>query len=101
MQIVTRTGVSAFLSAAHRDRSTGCLHGHTWEIVAWFADGDASRRKAQLEAQVSALDHAELPADLAWGEDLARHFLIRLEGCDEVIVNRPAERIYAIARVSP
>lgn len=99
--ILTRTGVGAFLCAAHKDRQSGRLHGHTWEIEAWFPDGDAVGRKAQLDALVSTLDHTELPAELTWGEDLARHFIISLDGCDEVIVRRPAERIFASARIAP
>ncbi len=99
------TGVGAVLSASHRDQVTGQVHGHTWEITAWFIyDGtDQSIRKYQLNEVVDSLDHRCLPDKIAWGEALAKHIGTHMPhgygygdpACVAVEANRPLERIYA------
>jgi 6-pyruvoyl-tetrahydropterin synthase len=96
INITVSTGVGGHFSAAHRDRTTGLLHGHTWEVLAWFKQGDAVELQAALNAELAALDHCELPDHLAWSEAIAEHLLQRLK-CLEVQVNRPLERLYAKA----
>ena len=97
----TLTGVGTILSAAHHDKSTGKIHGHTWEVVAWFHyDGtDFAVRKYLLDQVVSRLDHNCLPDKIAWGEALARYIGDAInsehDSCIAVDVNRPIERIYA------
>lgn len=88
------TGVGAVLSAAHRDRD-GNMHGHTWEIVAWW-DGtpDAMEKQADLNRYLSFFDHSVLADVVAWGEHLGARIAEDL-GCVRVEVNRPLERIYA------
>ena len=94
--IETLTGVGAVLSAAHRSRD-GVLHGHTWEITAWWTGTpDAVAKQRELTDYLAIFDHAILADGLAWGEHLARAILVGMD-CQRVEVRRPLERIYAIA----
>lgn len=89
------TGVTSILCAAHRSRE-GVLHGHTWEITAWWeGEPDAVGKRADLDHYLTIFDHAVLADGLAWGESLGRAILIGL-GCAKVEVRRPSERIYAL-----
>ena len=90
-----RTGVGAIICAAHNS-SDGRLHGHTWEVTAWwpYAGSSALGLQARLGEAVARFDHGLLPDDLAWGEAIARYIGEEL-GCVAVDVSRPAERIYA------
>ena len=89
------TGVGAVLSAAHRSRE-GVLHGHTWEIIAWFNEGRcAVELQAELNSHLKMFDHQILGDDVAWGEALGKCLLLGL-GCVKVEVNRPSERLYAV-----
>ena len=91
----TLTGVSAVLSAAHKSRN-GVLHGHTWQITAWWSDEpDAVQKRRDLQAYLSIFDHTVLADGLAWGECLARTILVGM-GCEKVEVSRPLEGIYAV-----
>jgi 6-pyruvoyl-tetrahydropterin synthase len=97
---IASTGVGGFFSAAHRDTRTGALHGHTWEVTAWVEAGrNAAVPQDWLALVLRQLDHHELPAELAWGEDIAAHIAhqMTLAGAvvQQVDVSRPAERIYA------
>lgn len=95
-----QTGVGGFFCAAHRDRDTGQLHGHTWDVIAWFnSPKDAIALQGDLQAVLSAFDHQVLPDNLAWGEAIADAICGRLEGCVEVQISRPSERIYARCRI--
>ena len=89
------TGVGGVFSASHRSPE-GVLHGHSYEVWAWFAQGeDARRLHALLDEVLKALDHTHLSDELAWGEALAEHIAKQLPGCREVEVKRPLERIGA------
>lgn len=88
------TGVGGVLSASHQSPE-GVLHGHSYEIWAWFPQQDARALQKRLEEVLRALDHTHLPDELAWGEALAEHIGAQLEGCVEVEVRRPLERIAA------
>lgn len=94
-------GVGGIISCAHRDPETGALHGHTWEIIAWFGkDADARHRAAQLSAVLNELDHTTLPDRLAWGRQIARHVAEKIGWpCCRVEVKRPGERFYAVWEV--
>lgn len=93
------TGVGAVLCAAHRDRD-GSMHGHTWEITAWWTGTpDAREKQATLNLYLSSFDHGFLPDGLAWGEHLAARIASDL-GCERVDVERPLERIYARVEAS-
>ena len=88
------TGASAIISAAHRSRE-GAMHGHTWEIKAWWPEGFcAVQRQAELRNYLSVFDHTVLGDELAWGEALGKAILLGLE-CAKVEVSRPLEGIFA------
>ena len=90
------TGVGCVFSAAHHTPEGGQLHGHSYEVVAWFLAGEDARiLQSRLIAAVRPLDHSLLPPELASGEALAEHIGRGLEGCVEVEIRRPLERIYA------
>lgn len=89
------TGVGGIFSASH-DTPEGVLHGHSYEVWAWFPAGeDARDLQARLIEVLAELDHSHLPDELAWGEALAEHIAGRLPGAIEVEVRRPLERIGA------
>lgn len=91
------TGVGAVICASHYD-DQGRLHGHTYDVVAWFKDADVDALVFQrdLERLCSEFCHTILPAHLARAEDLAQHLKVRLLA-HEVEVRRPLERLYARA----
>ncbi len=97
----TLTGVGATLIADHRSRD-GQIHGHTWEITAWFeyrSGSDAKCLRFVLERILEPYQGKCLPDRIAWGEDLARHIALEIAGeyraPVQVDVTRQAERIYA------
>jgi len=90
------TGVGAVFSASHKSPE-GEMHGHSYEVIAWFRNvnrADARCFKAALQSVVSLWDHKVLPEDMSWGEDIARAVGC-LANCVEVEVRRPLERFYA------
>jgi 6-pyruvoyl-tetrahydropterin synthase len=97
----TLTGVGAIFCAAHR--GTGrrdVVHGHSYEVTAWFAyDGqDAEALQDKLSHFLrSHLDHTTLRDDMARAEDVAR-MVLQCLGAERVEVRRPLERLYAEAR---
>ncbi len=94
------TGASAIVSAAHRSRD-GALHGHTWEVVAWWPEGEcAVKKKAALTNYLSIFDHTVLGDETAWGEALATAILLGMD-CHKVEVRRPLEGLFAIAERFP
>jgi hypothetical protein len=88
------TGVGGIFSASHHSPE-GVLHGHSYEVWAWFPQSDARELQRKLEDVLKSLDHTHLPDALSWGEALAEHIGSRLPGCCEVAVIRPLERIGA------
>jgi hypothetical protein len=94
----TLTGVGGIFCAAHRDLATGSLHGHSWEVTAWFTGRpNASHRQEQLAAILRRFDQIELAIERSWGEDTARRIADRFNdtACVQVDVARPLERLYA------
>lgn len=90
------TGAGAVLCAAHRDR-TGNMHGHTWEVTAWWTGKpDALQKQAELNSYLSFFDHSILADSVTLAEDLSRRIAEDL-GCERVDIRRPLERLYAIA----
>lgn len=96
----TLTGVGAILSAAHSSKDRQTVHGHTWEVLAWW-DGRpcAVEMQGKLVNWLSQFDHGTLPASVSRGEDLATQCLMAL-GCERVEVRREYERIYAVAEIT-
>lgn len=90
------TGVGAIISASHKG-DDDLLHGHTWEIVAWFDYlPDAVAKQKELQQYLSVFEHSILPSNVSRGEHLAQTILYAF-GCVKVDVNRPLERIFAQA----
>ena len=90
------TGVGGVFSAAHQPPEGGDVHGHSYEVIAWFEAGEDARvLQARLAAMLEPLDHRVLPIDMASGEAIAEHVGRGLDGCRQVDVRRPLERIYA------
>jgi 6-pyruvoyl-tetrahydropterin synthase len=89
-------GVGAFLCAAHED-TQGRMHGHTYDVVAWFPAGeDALVLQERLKREIEPFDHATLCHELAKGESLAAAIFERLSpDVIRVDISRTAERIYA------
>jgi 6-pyruvoyl-tetrahydropterin synthase len=94
------TGVGGIFSASHHSPE-GVLHGHSYEVWAWFPQADARDLQQRLEKVLAAIDHTHLDDDLAWGEALAENIAARLPDCLEVEVRRPLERIGARWRKDP
>lgn len=93
--MTVETGVGGFFCAAHRD-ARGRLHGHTWEVRAWFPEGrDAIELQKLLTATLRVVDHRELAEEMSSGEALLRVFSINMRDAVEIEISRPAERIYA------
>jgi len=91
--IKTLTGVGAIISAAHRSRD-GVMHGHTWEIIAWFEEGRcAVELQTELQNYLKMFDHSVLGDEIAWGEALCKAILQGMD-CVDVEVRRPLERLY-------
>jgi len=89
------TGVGGVLSCAHTTPEGG-LHGHTYEVVAWFRHGyDAEALRRHLQTALDPLDHKVLPDPIRWAEELAEHIGRALPGCITVDVKRPGERLFA------
>jgi hypothetical protein len=93
------TGVGGVLSVTHSDPVRTELHGHSYEVVAWFPAGrDAVNLQAELHAVLAVYDHRTLEPRLSRGEALGAAIMGQLPGCVGIDVNRPLERIYARVR---
>lgn len=89
------TGVSGYICAAHRD-ARGRLHGHTYEVRAWFPAGrDAIDLQTHLAAALRVFDHKQLYEGLETGEALCSALAANLHEVTEIEISRPSERIYA------
>lgn len=101
--LIIETGVGAFFSAAHADRLSGKMHGHTWEVTVWHRcehDNDAVILQSHLTNLLRVWDHTVLPPELARAEDMAAAILkLSPPSACEVEIRRPAERLYARVRV--
>lgn len=94
------TGARGVLSAAHRSRD-GIMHGHTWEIVAWWTgEPDAVEKQRELNDYLKVFDHTVLADGVAWAESLGRAMCMGLE-CVKVEISRPLEGLYAVVEQSP
>jgi len=94
-QIEALTGVGWTFCASHRDPIRQELHGHSYEVIAWFKAGpDALVLQAKLRMALEAFDHKTLPDELTRAEALAGALMHLLEA-EGVEVNRPLERLYA------
>lgn len=95
------TGVTGVLSCAHEPVNAGIfggeLHGHSYEVTAWFANDDQADVRvfqASLTMLLAQWDHKILPEELSTAEAIAKAIGV-LAKCVEVEVRRPLERIHA------
>lgn len=79
------------------------MHGHTWEVTAWFSNStaDAVGLQSRLRSVLRRFDHKTLPDELSRGEAIAQAVGEELGDCDEVIVARTVEGIFAQWIASP
>lgn len=92
------TGAGWYFSAAHHDPIRGQLHGHTWEVVAWWKGEparDALVLQETLKGVLRGFDHTVLPPELASAEALAKAIGGLITDCIGVDVSRPSERLFA------
>lgn len=90
-----KVGVSCVLSVAHNSPE-GVLHGHSYEVRAWYRFGsDARALQRHLEVVRDKYDHTLVDDELQCAENLAEVIGRDLPGCIAVDVNRPLEGIYA------
>lgn len=91
------TGAGAYFSASHFDSVRQELHGHTYEVVAWWPSSDErdviDLQKA-LQAVLLAFDHKTLPSYLTRAESIATAIAAQLPGCVEIDISRPIERMF-------
>lgn len=98
----TLSGVGCVFSASHNDPVRKELHGHTYEVTAWFSydhPRDAVVLQERLRAIVEGLlDHKTLPPELSRAEDMAKALMSLMDGCVGVDIARPLERIFVKVR---
>jgi hypothetical protein len=91
------TGAGWWFSASHHDAVRQELHGHSYEVMAyWPAQPyrDALVLQEMLKEVLKAgFDHKTFAADLGVAEGIARRIGGLMEGCVRVDVTRPAERL--------
>lgn len=93
------SGVDAVFCATHRENREGPLHGHTYQVTAWFPykGADVQVLRDYLRDELAAFDHSELPQHMTRAEEIARYLLDVLPDCVRVQVNRPLEGFHATA----
>jgi hypothetical protein len=101
--MIVESQVDVAFCAAHRDRRTGAVHGHSYLASAWFpyTGGDVQVLREYLIDEIRPLDHSELPEHLTWAEDIAAYLLGVLPNCSRVRISRPLEGLHAEARKDP
>ena len=95
------TGVGATFCAAHRGVVRTELHGHSYEVTAWWPSEphrEAEALQYTLQTVLTGFDHKTLPDHLSTGEALAKAIMGIMSGCVGVDIARPLERIYARVR---
>ena len=90
------TGAGWFFCAAHRDPVRKELHGHSYEVMAWWPlrEGhDACFLQDLLKQALVGIDHTTLPDEFTRAEDIARLIGSKLPGAIRIDISRPIERI--------
>ena len=90
-------GAGWYFSASHRDLIRQELHGHSYEVVAWWpADPprDAAALQQTLKTVLTAFDHKTLPDELGTMEALAAAIGGLITDCIGVDISRPVERLH-------
>jgi 6-pyruvoyl-tetrahydropterin synthase len=92
------TGVGAIFCGAHQD-AEGKIHGHSYEVIAWFRAGqDAVSLQNSLRGVIAIFDHSDLDKTfpVSWSENMAQFIKSQLDNCVRVEIKRPLERLYAV-----
>jgi len=94
--MTSMTGAGWYFSASHFDEVRKELHGHSYEVMAWWPT-DPPRDAAILQEGLKQIlkagfDHKTLPPELSRAEDIARAIMSLMVGCVGVDISRPAER---------
>lgn len=91
------TTVKHHISAAHRRKGGGPIHGHTWRLlVSWEYTGQcAEELKMDIILACRPFDQDTLPDELARGEELAEYLGKKL-GAVRVDIWRDAEGFGAV-----
>lgn len=90
------TGAGWYFSASHNDPVRKELHGHSYEVMAWWPVAphrDALCLQLTLRDVLKGFDHKTLPPELSRAEDIARAIGGLMDGCVRVDIKRPAERL--------
>ena len=92
-------GAGWYFSASHNDTVRQEMHGHSYEVTAWWP-ADPPRDAVCLQVTLrevlkAGFDHKTLPAHLGTMEALAAAIGSLMTGCVGVDVSRPVERLYA------
>jgi 6-pyruvoyl-tetrahydropterin synthase len=93
------TGAGWYFSASHYDEIRRETHGHSYEVVAWWAsepyrDGVALQHTLRTILE-RGFDHKTLPPELSTAEALAKAIGGLMVDCIGVDVSRPVERLHA------
>lgn len=92
------TGAGWYFSASHFDDVRRELHGHSYEVMAWWPANpprDAVVLQEWLKTVLKAFDHKTLPPELSRMEALAEAIGDKIGECVEVEISRPVERLSA------
>jgi 6-pyruvoyl-tetrahydropterin synthase len=92
------TGAGWYFSASHRDPVRQELHGHSYEVVAYWPTHpprDAMVLQETLKGVLLGFDHKTLPDEMTRAEDIARAIGSLMDGCVRVRLMRPVERLEA------
>lgn len=89
------TGAGWYFSASHFDTVRAELHGHSYEVMAWWPaepPRDAVVLQAMVKRVVGAFDHTTLAPEMSRAEALAAAIMHLLPECVGVDISRPVER---------
>jgi len=96
-QMPTKTGAGWYFSCAHKDPIRAEIHGHTYEVIAWWdyeLGLDAVTLQKQLKFVLDKIDHTTLSDDMTRAEDIAPFIGKQLDGCVGIEIFRPSERLF-------
>ena len=79
------TGVGWHFSASHRDPTNGQLHGHTWEVVAWWP-AEPWRDARVLQ---ETLDSGLQPVNPVYAWGTGKDFELVFDKCLTALMNDP------------
>ena len=90
------TGAGWYFSASHFDQVRQELHGHSYEVMAYWPAApyrDARVLQETLKDVLKGFDHKTLPEALSRAEDMAAAIGGLITDCVRVRLWRPVERL--------